>query len=242
MSFQVIPAIDLRDGRCVRLFQGDYERETIFSEDPVAVARSWTEQGAERIHVVDLDGAREGEPRHTATIASIRRATGAILDLGGGLRSIDHIAAALGAGIDLTVLGTVAVTDPGLVADVCQRFPGRIAVSIDFSAGRVALRGWRDRSEIDPFELARGLDRSGVAEIIITDIRRDGTLTEPNYDAVRETVGVVNVPVIASGGVAHPDHVAKLKETGAAGVIIGQALYTGDVTFEAARSAAGAAA
>lgn len=242
MSFQVIPAIDLRDGRCVRLFQGDYERETIFSEDPVAVARSWTEQGAERIHLVDLDGARDGAPRHADTIAAIRRATDVVLDLGGGLRSIDDIAAALGAGIDVAVLGTVAVTDPELVADVCKRFPGKIAVSIDFSAGKVALRGWRDQSEIDPFDLARGLDKSGVAEIIITDIGRDGTLTEPNYDAVQESVDAVNVPVIASGGVAHPDHVAKLKEIGAAGVIIGQALYTGAVTFEAALSAAGAAA
>ena len=235
-GFLIIPAIDLRGGRCVRLVQGDPSRETVYSDDPVAVARAFAAAGARRLHVVDLDGAFAGLPRNLAVATAIARAVDIPVELGGGIRSMAAIEQVLAAGIAYAILGTAAIEQPELVEEACRRFPGRVLVGIDARDGRVAVRGWAEGTETDAVELAREMGRRGVSQIIFTDIARDGTLAGPNLAAL-ERVAAAGVPVIASGGVSSLDDLralAALRDRGVVGAIVGKALYTGAVDLRAA--------
>ncbi|HEY8418403.1 MAG TPA: imidazole glycerol phosphate synthase subunit HisF [Limnochordales bacterium] len=227
----IIPAIDLRGGRCVRLVQGDPSRETVYADDPVAVARRFAAAGARRLHVVDLDGAFEGLPRNLSVALDIARAVDIPVQLGGGIRTMAAIEAVLSAGVAYVILGTAAIEQPELVEEACRRFPGRVLVGIDARDGRVAVRGWAEGTGRDAVELAREMGRRGVRQIIFTDIARDGTLQGPNLDALQR-VAAAGPQVIASGGVsslADLEALAALEERGVVGVIIGKALYTGAI-------------
>lgn len=240
MTFEVIPAIDLREGRCVRLFQGDYARETRYSDDPVAVARRWRDLGAPCLHVVDLDGARAGAPVNHAVMAAICQAVEIPVEVSGGLRTIESIDAAVAYGAERIQLGSVAVRDPDLVRDAVARYPGRIVVSIDSRGGEVVTDGWVEGSGRDVLDLARAMVEAGVPRLMFTDVGRDSTLTEPNFDSLAELVRELPVPVVASGGVAHVDHLRRLAEIGCEGAIVGKALYEGLVELPQALAAVGA--
>ena len=236
--FEVIPAIDLRDGRCVRLAQGDFDRMTVFGDDPVGVARRWQSAGAQRIHVVDLDGAREGRPRQLEVAGVIAGAVDVPVQLGGGLRTNADVEAALDAGVDRVVLGTAALEDEDFLASSLARFDERIAVGIDARDGRVAVRGWLDVSATDALAFAQAVAGHGTRTIIYTDIARDGMLGGPNTAAVERMVRAVpGVEVIASGGVGALDDLLALRRTGARGAIVGKALYTGAVDLTTAVAA-----
>jgi len=238
----VIPAIDLLEGRCVRLYQGDYARSQVFDENPVAVARQWVEQGAARLHLVDLDGARTGQPINLKTIAAIVQAVEIPVQVGGGVRDRQRAEDLLARGVAQVILGTVAIEQPQLVAQLCQELPGKIVVGIDARDGRVATRGWLNMSEVAAVTLAQQVARQGPAAIIYTDIQRDGTLEGPNLDALRELAAAVSVPVIASGGVSSISDLLSLlalEPQGVSGVIVGRALYTGDISLTEALRAVG---
>jgi phosphoribosylformimino-5-aminoimidazole carboxamide ribotide isomerase len=227
----VIPAIDLRGGRCVRLLQGDFARETVYGDDPVAMARRWQEAGAEMLHVVDLDGARAGEPVQGAIVSAIARALTIPTQLGGGLRNFDHIAAAFAGGVSRVVLGTAAIEDRDLLRAALDRWgPERVVLGLDARDGLVATRGWVETTEVRATDLARDLAALGLRRIVYTDIGRDGTLHEPNYAALAELAAAGDFAVIASGGVARREHLAALAALpGVEAAIVGRALYTGDV-------------
>lgn len=238
----VIPAIDLLEGQCVRLYQGDYERSQVFDQNPVAVARQWAEQGAARLHLVDLDGAKTGQPVNLETIAAIVKAVDIPVQVGGGLRDHQRVADLLAIGVQRAILGTVAIEAPELVAQLCQEFPDQILVGIDARSGKVATRGWLETSQVMAVDLAQQMAASGVAGIIYTDIHRDGTLQGPNLDALRELAATVSVPVIASGGVSSITDLLSLlalESLGVSGVIVGRALYTGEVALKEALQAIG---
>jgi phosphoribosylformimino-5-aminoimidazole carboxamide ribotide isomerase len=242
--FDVIPAIDLRGGRCVRLRQGDFGAETRYGDDPVAMARRWESEGGSRLHVVDLDGAARGARAHGSVIAEICAALRIPVQVGGGLRDLDAIASVLDAGADRAILGTAAVANPELLARACERHPGRIAVGIDQRDGRVAVSGWLEEGASEPLEIARRAEQAGAAAIVFTDIRRDGTGAGANLQATLEVARAQAVPVIVSGGVHDLGDVQRAREAFDAGenlcgVIIGRALYEGTVRLgEAARLAA----
>jgi phosphoribosylformimino-5-aminoimidazole carboxamide ribotide isomerase len=231
---EVIPAIDLRGGRCVRLLQGDYARETQFSDDPVAVARRWEQAGAPRIHVVDLDGAREGGPRNLEIVADIARAVAVPLQLGGGIRSLALAEKALAAGVQRVVIGTVAALEVSLAEEMIRAFGDRLIITLDTRSGLVAVRGWQEATHLKAVELARRLEAVGARRFIFTDIRRDGMLSGPNVDALRRLRRAVSVPVIASGGIASLHHLRKIADAGAEGAIVGRALYVGELNLEEA--------
>ena len=231
---EVIPAIDIKGGRCVRLYQGDYNQETIFSEDPVAVALDWRSQGARRLHVVDLDGAASGEVRNMAVIEAIVKRAGLPVQLGGGIRDEATVDRLIGVGIDRVILGTVAVEKPELVKSLCRRFGEAIAVGIDARDGHVATHGWRKGTEVTALELGQSMAAAGVRRLVYTDIKRDGTLTEPNFDGVAELLGAVSLAVIAAGGISVLSHLRKLRELGVEGAVVGKALYTGDIALREA--------
>jgi len=238
----VIPAIDLLEGRCVRLYQGDYARSQVFDENPVAVALQWAEQGATRLHVVDLDGAKAGQPVNLKAIEAIVQAVPVSVQVGGGLRDHASVSQLLGIGVQRVILGTVAVEKPQLVQDLCQEFPGQIVVGIDARNGKVATRGWLETSEVAATELAQRMATMGAAAIIYTDIHRDGTLEGPNLDALRELARELSIPVIASGGVSSITDILSLlalEPLGVNGVIVGRAIYTGDVSLKEALQAVG---
>ncbi|MGK7938891.1 MAG: 1-(5-phosphoribosyl)-5-[(5-phosphoribosylamino)methylideneamino]imidazole-4-carboxamide isomerase [Crocosphaera sp.] len=238
----VIPAIDLLEGRCVRLYQGDYQQSQVYNENPVEVARQWAAEGATRLHLVDLDGAKEGRPINLDTIEAIVRAIAIPVQVGGGLRDRNSIAQLVDLGVDRTIVGTVAVENPTLVQELCQEFTGKIAVGIDARNGKVATRGWLETSEVLATDLAQQMADYGVAAIIYTDIHRDGTLQGPNREALRELANHINIPIIASGGVSSLSDVLgllSLEPIGVTGVIIGKALYTGDVSLTEAVRAVG---
>ena len=226
---EIIPAIDLRNGKCVRLFQGDYGQETIFSDDPVSVALRWQSEGARRLHIVDLDGAAKGEPSNLEAIEDIIAAIDIPVQVGGGIRSIETIEQLFAAGVERAILGTVAVEKPDLVKEACQRFGDQIIVSIDAKDRMVATRGWLQKSTVTASELASKMIELGVMRFIYTDISRDGTLTSPNFEAIAELLSQVNVPVIAAGGISSVQHLTRLAELGVEGAIVGKAIYTGDV-------------
>jgi phosphoribosylformimino-5-aminoimidazole carboxamide ribotide isomerase len=238
----VIPAIDLLEGRCVRLHQGDYGRVTRFGEDPVAQALDWQRQGARRLHLVDLDGARRGEPVNDASVRAIVAALTIPVQLGGGIRSAERAEELLAAGLDRVILGTAALERPELVRALADRHPGRIVVAIDARDGRVATRGWLEGSDVKATELAAGLRASGVAAVISTDIATDGTLDGPNLEALREIALASPVPVIASGGVGSLTDLLcllALEPLGVEAVIVGRALYDGSVDLAEALQAIG---
>jgi len=226
---EIIPAIDLRNGKCVRLYQGDYEKETIFSDDPVSVALRWQSEGARRLHIVDLDGAAQGKPINLDTIEDIVAAIDIPVQVGGGIRSIETIEQLFAAGVERAILGTVAVEKPDLVREACQRFSDRIIISIDARDRVVATRGWLQKSEVTAGELATEMIELGVMGFIYTDISRDGTLTSPNFEAISEFLSQVSAPVIAAGGISSVYHLTSLAELGVEGAIVGKAIYTGDV-------------
>ncbi len=239
---EVIPAIDLLDGKCVRLYQGDYERSEIFNDNPVTVARNWAEQGATRLHVVDLDGAKEGKTTNLAAIEAIVAAITIPVQVGGGLRDRASISRLLNLGVQRCILGTVAVEQPELVQELCQEFPEQIVVGIDARQGKVATRGWLETSEILATDLAQRMTIAGAAAIIYTDIHRDGTMSGPNIEALRELASAIAIPVIASGGVSSlTDLLAllALEPLGVTGAIVGKAIYTGDVSLTEAVQAVG---
>jgi phosphoribosylformimino-5-aminoimidazole carboxamide ribotide isomerase len=238
----VIPAIDLLAGRCVRLYQGDYARSQVFNDDPVAVARQWAEQGAARLHLVDLDGAKTGQPINLKTIAAIVQAVNIPVQVGGGVRDRDRVRALLELGVERVILGTIALEQPELVQQLAHELPRQILVGIDARNGRVATRGWLETSEVSAVDLAQQVASQGVVGIIYTDIQRDGTLKGPNLAALRELAAAVSVPVIASGGVSSITDLLSLlalEPLGVSGVIVGRALYTGDVSLREALQAIG---
>ena len=228
--FEVIPAIDLRDGRCVQLAQGDFGRSTVFGDDPPAMARRWAAAGATRLHVVDLDGSKAGAPVHLSVIERIAAAVDLPVQLGGGIRSLANVTDAFAAGVQRVILGTAALEDPAFLNSALEQFGERIVVGIDARDGRVAVRAWADVSGTDALELAQSVAMRGCRTIVYTDISRDGMLAGPNIEAMRRMAEAVpNVAVIASGGVSKLDDVLALVETGCVGVITGTAIYTGAV-------------
>jgi phosphoribosylformimino-5-aminoimidazole carboxamide ribotide isomerase len=238
----VIPAIDLLGGRCVRLYQGDYNQAQTFNDDPVAVAQEWVAQGATRLHLVDLDGAKTGQPTNHAVIERIVNTIDIPVQVGGGLRSQKTVTALLNLGVQSAILGTIAVENPQLVEELCQAFPQQIMVGIDARNGKVATRGWLETSEVLATDLAYQMAQLGASAIIYTDIHRDGTLQGPNQAALRELAERVPIPVIASGGVSSIRDLLSLlalEPLGVTGVIVGKALYTEDVNLKEAIQAVG---
>ncbi len=236
--FEVIPAIDVLEGRCVRLSQGRYDAATVYDEDPGAVAARFAAHPIPRLHVVDLDGAREGRPRNVDAVrAIIARAAALPVQLGGGIRSLEAVEDGLSLGVERVILGTVAVCEPELVCEAAKRFPGRVAVGIDARDGKVAVEGWRETSAASAVDVARRFEDAGVAAIIYTDIARDGMLAGPNLEATVALAEQVGIPVILSGGIGSEDDLrraAECAERGLAGAIVGRALYTGAVDLERA--------
>jgi phosphoribosylformimino-5-aminoimidazole carboxamide ribotide isomerase len=233
------PAIDLRGGKCVRLLQGDYERETVFGEDPVAVARDFVAAGARRLHVVDLDGAKAGTPVQADLVRRMVEAAGVPCQLGGGVRTRETAAAYLAAGVERVVLGSAAVERPELLEALAREFPGRIVLGLDARDGRVAVRGWLETSGLAAVDVARRHAALPLAGIVYTDIARDGMLAGPNLDALAGMIAATPLPVVASGGVATSEDIRRVAATGAAGCIVGKALYAGAVTIPQALAAAG---
>ena len=224
---EVIPAIDLRLGLCVRLFQGDYQQETVFSDEPVSVALAWQEQGAPRLHLVDLDGAAGGVPVNLEVITSIIHNLAIPVQIGGGIRDLATAESLLSAGADRVVIGTAAVENPSLVEDLCQKHGSqRVVIAVDAKDGLVAIKGWLESTEVKAQDLVEQMALLGVRRILYTDISRDGTLTEPNFEANADLVRTTDMAVLASGGIATLDHVRRLVDTGAEGAILGRALYT----------------
>lgn len=239
---QIIPAIDLKDGACVRLYQGDFAQTTVYGADPAVVARRWVDEGAERLHVVDLDGAKAGRPINTAAIAAIVRAANVPVQLGGGMRTEADVANTLALGVQRVILGTAAVHDPTLVARLLERFGPQIVVGVDARDGWVATAGWLESARIQATDLVTHMAALGVARVIYTDIARDGTLTEPNYQATAALVQPHGPAIIASGGIAHTDQLVRLIQTGVEGAIVGRALYTGAIVLPEALAALRASA
>ncbi|MDX2231282.1 MAG: 1-(5-phosphoribosyl)-5-[(5-phosphoribosylamino)methylideneamino]imidazole-4-carboxamide isomerase [Leptolyngbyaceae cyanobacterium bins.349] len=239
---EVIPAIDILGGQCVRLYQGDYAQVQTFDADPASVARRWQEEGATRLHLVDLDGAKAGEPVNAAAIAAITQELEIPVQVGGGLRDRQSVAELLKLGVQRVILGTVAVEQPDLVRQLCQEFPGQIVVGIDARNGKVATRGWLETSTVLATDLATQMAQAGAAAMIYTDIHRDGTLQGPNLEALREVAQAAGIPVIASGGVSSVTdlfNLLALEPSGVTGAIVGRALYTGEVTLTEAIRAVG---
>ncbi len=234
---EIWPAIDLRGGKCVRLKQGDYGRETVFGEDPAEMARHWVGQGAQRFHLVDLDGAREGRPINLASIRAIVDSSGVPCELGGGIRDEQTIEQLLGIGLMRLVIGTSALKEPDWFRRMCGRFPGKLVLGIDAREGRVATEGWLETSETSAVELARQFAGEPIAAIIYTDIATDGMLSGPNVAAMAQMQAAVEIPVVASGGVKDKNDVAELAAAGMAGCIIGRALYEGTISMADALAA-----
>ena len=236
----VIPAIDLRGGKCVRLTQGDFDRETVYGDDPAAMAARWQEEGADWLHVVDLDGAKAGWPVQLGIVARIRERVQMPIELGGGIRTIEDVRAAYAAGVERLILGTAAIDRPELLERATGEFPGRIYVALDARDGKVATRGWTAVSRLDVREAARACERRGAAGFLFTDIARDGTGEGVNVESTAALAREVSVPVIASGGVSSVEDVRRLRaveKDGVAAVIVGRALYTGAVRLAEAIAA-----
>jgi len=235
---RIYPAIDLRGGQCVRLRQGDYAAETVFDADPAAVARRWVEQGAEWLHLVDLDGARAGRPINTTSVKAIVEAAGVPCQLGGGLREESHLEEVFALGVARVILGSRALQDPAWCEAMCRRFPERVVLGIDARGGMVATEGWLHTSELTALDLAQHCASWPLAAIVYTDISKDGMLAGPNVEATSELAASVSIPVIASGGVTTREDVLRLARTGLHGAIVGRALYEGRLDLAAAIAAA----
>jgi len=236
---EIWPAIDLRGGKCVRLQQGDYNREMVFGEDVVAIAQQWANLGATYLHLVDLDGARDGHPRNLSVVASILKTVNLSCELGGGIRNEQTIRELLDLGLSRLVIGTLAIRQPEWFRGACRQFPRRLVLGIDARDGKVATHGWLQSSDIAATELARQFSNEPIAAIIYTDIGTDGMLAGPNLAAMAEMQAATDLPVVASGGVTTSADVARLAAVPMAGCIIGRALYEGTITLPDALAAAG---
>ena len=236
-TMQIWPAIDLRGGKCVRLRQGDFDRETVFGDDPVQMARRWVDEGAECLHLVDLDGARDGRPANREAVAAIVAAVDVCCQLGGGIRHEDTIRSLLEMGLQRLVIGTRALKQPDWFRSMCRGFPNQLALGIDAQSGRVATDGWLETSEMPATELAGMFAAEPIAAIVYTDIAKDGMMAGPNLAAMAEMNAAVQLPVVASGGVATVHDVEQLAEIGVGGCIIGRALYEGQLTLRDALAA-----
>ena len=240
---EVIPAIDLRAGKCVRLYQGDYRLETVYSDDPVEVARQWAALGAPRLHVVDLDGARSGSP---ANLGVVERITGSVevpVQFGGGVRTVDVAAAVIALGVDRVVVGTAAVESPEVIRAMCERVkPGALVVSVDARDEYVAVEGWTRDSRVLASELVKKIEKMGIERCIYTDISRDGTLTEPNFPAIKSLAAQTRSKLMVAGGISTIGHLVRLSEMNIEAAVVGKALYTGDLDLRESLDAAGDAA
>ncbi|OGP89730.1 MAG: 1-(5-phosphoribosyl)-5-[(5-phosphoribosylamino)methylideneamino]imidazole-4-carboxamide isomerase [Deltaproteobacteria bacterium RBG_16_48_10] len=233
----VIPAIDLKEGRCVRLSQGRMDQESVYSEDPVGMARRWESKGAPRIHVVDLNGAVKGEPIHQSLIGEIARAVHIPIEVGGGIRDLGTIEDYLSAGVEWVILGTAAFRYPDLVKEASRRFPGRVILSIDAKGERVAIQGWYEVVPVKAIDLSKRFEGLGLSALIFTDVERDGMGTGLNWEMTRNLTQASSIPVIASGGISRIEEIESLKKLepeGVIGVIVGRALYTGQIDLEEA--------
>jgi phosphoribosylformimino-5-aminoimidazole carboxamide ribotide isomerase len=233
----IIPAIDLKEGKCVRLEQGLMDKATVYSEDPATTAKHWEAQGAELLHVVDLDGAFAGRPKNLDAIKAIRKAVKMSIEVGGGIRDIATIDSLVSIGIDRIILGTAAIENPAFVQEACAKFPGRIIVGIDAKEGLVAIKGWAEVTKVKAVDLALRMQDHGVIAIIYTDIKRDGMLSGPNIEATRDLAKALHIPVIASGGVHTMKDIENLlavRHAGVTGVITGKAIYSGSLDLEEA--------
>ncbi|AUS98167.1 1-(5-phosphoribosyl)-5-[(5-phosphoribosylamino)methylideneamino]imidazole-4-carboxamide isomerase [Clostridium thermosuccinogenes] len=234
----IYPAIDVKDGKCVRLVQGQFNAVTVYSDDPVEMALKWEKLGAQYLHVIDLDGARCGEPQNIAVISEMAVKLGIPVQVGGGIRTIETMEIVLCKGIERIILGTSAVKDPKLVKHALQNFENNVVIGIDARDGMVAIEGWAKTSNFTAVGFAKKMEELGAKTIIYTDISRDGMLTGPNFKAMEEMVKEVGVDIIASGGISSIDDIKRLKDIGVAGAIIGKALYTGDIDLVEALEAA----
>jgi phosphoribosylformimino-5-aminoimidazole carboxamide ribotide isomerase len=240
----VIPAIDLKDGRCVRLKQGDMKTATVFSDDPVAMAKHWAAQGARRLHIVDLNGAIAGRPKNEKVIREMIAAVGdkVPIQLGGGIRDLDAIEAYIDAGVTYVIIGTAAVKNPGFLSDACYAFPGHVIAGLDAKDGKVAVEGWSKMTGHDVIDLAKKFEEYGVESIIYTDIGRDGMMSGINIEATFKLAQALKTPIIASGGLNSIKDIeaicAKLVPEGIIGAIAGRALYEGKIELKAAQAAA----
>ena len=233
----VIPAIDIKDGRCVRLLQGQMSKETVYSDVPEEMALQWFHRGAEKLHLVDLNGAVEGVPVNGEVIGRITNAIPIPVELGGGIRNLETVEAYLDLGVHQVILGTAACKNPEFARLACQRFPGRIILGIDARKGFVAVEGWTEQTRVTPVELAQDYEKAGISAIIYTDIQRDGMRTGPNVKATKALAQAVEVPVIASGGISDMDDVKQLlplAQWGVTGMITGKAIYEGTLELEEA--------
>lgn len=233
----IIPAIDLKDGKCVRLSQGRMDQETIYSENPIEMARHWESKGAERLHLVDLNGAITGKPSHSSLIKEIIRCVHIPVEIGGGIRDLSTVEDYIHCGAGWVILGTAAYRNRPLLIEACQRFPGKIIVGIDARAGKVSVEGWRQETSTEAATLARQFEGIGLSAIIFTDIERDGMSTGLNFESTRNLSRSTSIPVIASGGISRIEDIIKLMELesdGVIGVITGRALYTGSLDLEEA--------
>jgi phosphoribosylformimino-5-aminoimidazole carboxamide ribotide isomerase len=237
---QLIPAIDLKDGHCVRLKQGDMDQSTTFGEDPVVIAQSWLDKGARRLHLVDLNGAFAGKPQNFSAIKKILAAVGSDIpvQLGGGIRDLDTIERYIDAGLQYVIIGTAAIKNPGFLQDACTAFPGHIIVGLDAKDGKVATDGWSKLTKHDVIDIAKKFEGYGVESIIYTDIGRDGMLSGINIEATVKLAQALTIPVIASGGLSNMADIDKLcavEDEGIEGVICGRAIYSGDLDFALAQ-------
>ncbi len=243
MAMLIIPAIDIRGGKCVRLFQGDYGKETVYGEDPVAMADRWLGEGATFLHVVDLDGARQGTPQNRETIGAIVKKSSVPVQVGGGIRDLAAIETYLSLGVHRVILGTAAFMNPQFLREACLRWPGRVAVDIAAKAGRAVISGWVQETDVPAVDLARRCESLGASVIIYTDILRDGTQEGINLSATRQVARALKIPLIASGGIATVADIEALKpleKDGVRAVIVGRALYTGAIRLPEAIARAGA--
>lgn len=233
----IIPAVDIKNGKCVRLFQGRLDSETVFSDDPAAMAKRWENEGAEVIHVIDLDGAVEKSPKNLNSIERIIESVEAYIQVGGGIRTAKTAKMYLDLGVKRVIIGTEAIKNPNFVKDACKAFPDQIVVGIDARDGLVAIEGWTETTRIKAVDLARRFEDCGVAAINFTDIHRDGMETGPNIEATRRIAEAVSIPVVASGGVSTIEDIKKLmplEAVGVVGVITGRALYSGSLSLKEA--------
>lgn len=234
----ILPAIDLYEGKAVRLFQGDYARMTVYSDDPVEVARGFAEAGAEWVHVVDLEGARTGETPNLELVRRVAKETDLHVEIGGGIRNMATVARYFDAGVSRVILGTAAVTDPGFAAEAVGSYGDMVAVGVDIRDGVVAIRGWTEHTALDAFDFCRTLQGIGVRTIICTDIRRDGAMRGTNRELYQRLASQLHLNIVASGGVSSLEDVRALRELGIYGAIIGKAYYTGDIQLAEAIEAA----
>ena len=229
---EVIPAIDILDGKCVRLFQGDYDKETVFSDYPIDIAKRWESYGAQRLHLIDLDGAKNGKPINQSTIVEISQSVDIPIQVGGGIRDFRTVEKYIQDGIDRVIVGTAAVRDPDLISKTIEIFGEEsVMVSIDAKDGVVAVDGWIKSSKISVFDLMDDIVDTGLKRFIYTDISRDGTLSEPNYGSIEDILEYSPMKMLAAGGISSIDDLNKLKIIGVEGAIVGRAIYTGDIVL-----------